>query len=162
MCGVRRWRTVRANPVFEKETASMKRIALLAIAALALPLSGCATPITQAISTIGTVETVVNYAQSTWAKAGVGLFDVEATYGVIQTAMVNFEKAECPRASTHSFCPKLQSDFAVADASVRVAFGKGEAFIAANPTLSPSAVIQAAESAINSAASLADSYGVKL
>lgn len=135
---------------------------LLLIAGLCvLPLAGCAT-LPQAVSIVTTAQTAVAYAQTAWSKAGLTLFDVEATYGVIQTAMVNFEKGDCPRASSHSYCPALHADFAGADAKVRSAFGKGEAFITAHPTLSPSAVIQAAESAVSAMASVADKYGVKL
>jgi hypothetical protein len=129
--------------------------------ALALLLGGCAT-LPQVIKTIGTVQTVESYANAAWSKAGVTLFSVEATYGVIGKAVANFEAAECPRASSHSWCQTLHDKAAAGDAKVRAAFAKGEKFIADNPTLSPGALISAAESAVNDVAALADSYGVKL
>lgn len=130
--------------------------------ALALLLLAACSALPQAIQTIGTVQTAVAYAQTAWAKAGVGLFDVEATYGVISTGMVHLEEAQCPRASTHSYCPTMHADFASADAGARHAFASAESYITAHPTLSPSAVISAAESAVTAAAALADKYGVKL
>jgi hypothetical protein len=134
----------------------------LALAALAtLSLAGCAT-LPQAISVVGSASTVITYAQTAWSKAGLTLFDVEATYGVIQTAAVNFERAECPHKVSRTWCPALHDKLAAADAKVRAAFDKGEAFIKAHPTLSPSAVIAAAESAVNAVATLADHYGAKL
>lgn len=139
----------------------MKPLLFAAGMSATLLLSGCAT-LPQAIAVVSTANSAVSYAQAAWAKVGVTLFDVEATYGVIQTAMVNFEKGDCPRASSHSYCPALHADFAGADAKVRSAFGKGEAFITAHPTLSPSTVIQAAEAAVSAIAAVADKYGVKI
>jgi len=129
--------------------------------ALALSVGGCAT-LPQAIHAIGTAQTVASYAQAAWSKAGVTLFDTEATYGIIQTAVLKTERAECPRASSHSWCPAFHDDMAAADAKVRGAFATGEQFIADHPTLSPQTVIDAAEAAINKVATLADKYGVKL
>ena len=139
----------------------MKYLAAAGAIALALLLGGCAT-LPQVIKTIGTVQTVESYANAAWSKAGVTLFTVEATYGVIGKAVVNFEVAECPRASSHSWCQGLHDDAAKADAKVRSAFAKGEQFIKDNPTLSPSALITAAENAVNGVAAVADKYGVKL
>jgi len=134
---------------------------LAGIALLCLPLAGCSS-LGTAISAIGTAETAVSFAQKTWSKAGVTLFSVEATYGIIQTATVNFEKAECPTASAHSWCQTLHDQAAKADGVVRQKFADGETFIKSNPTLSPSAAIAAAEGAVNAAAAVADSFGVKL
>lgn len=142
-----------------------KLVAGLAMACLLLSVAGCTTllaGIGEATTAVATAQSVVQFANAAWSKAGVTLFDVEATYGVIQTAMTKFEGAECPKASSHSWCPTLHDDFAGADKKVRTQFANGENFIAANPTLSPSAIISAAEAAVNAAAAVADSNGVKL
>lgn len=141
----------------------MRYLSGMALAVMTcLPLAACAVPLSQAISAVSTAETAVAFVQTAWSKADVTLFDVEATYGVLQAGMVNFEKAECPHASSHGYCPKLHTDFISADAAVRKAFTSGETFIKDNPSLSPSAVVQAAEAAVNAVAALADNYGVKV
>lgn len=132
-----------------------------AAVALAFALSGCAS-LSTVVKTIGTVQSVEAFAQTAWSKAGVTLFDTEATYGIIQTAVVKFEATECPRASSHSWCQTFHDQAAQKDAAVRAAFAKGETYIAAHPTLSAGDVIAAAEAAINDVAALADKYGVKL
>lgn len=138
----------------------MRFLPVLAVLTV-ISVAGCAT-LPQAINAIGTAESAISFAQAAWSKAGVTLFDVEATYGVIQTATLNFERSECPRASSHSWCQTLHDKAAKGDGNVRVAFANAETFIQNNPTLSPSAVIAAAEGAVNAVATVADTYGVKL
>lgn len=144
----------------------MKRMmfAGLAFAAMAsMSLAGCAAaPLGSVINAIGTVETVTAAVNNVYVGAPKTLFVARAGYDIVLTTAATFKAATCPAVDSQPYCATLIPKLRTADKAVKIALDAADAFVKANPSLNPSAVISAVEKATAAFAAIEDAYKVPL
>lgn len=131
----------------------------MALTFLTVPLSGCVS-LGEAFSVIGAAQTVYSQVTTYYKGAPKAVFALRGGYDIALGAAATFKTTFCPKVTSHAYCPKIIPLLRSANHRALTALDTAENFVRQNPTLDPSSLITAAQTAIKAFAKVETDNGV--